>query len=85
MRSARSQSNQILSERRAESLKRTLVREFGVPARALETVGYGEEFLLVDAERELAQPPGDAAPHRRLHPVRRPTDTLDQHSASSPA
>ncbi|MDX3924776.1 MAG: OmpA family protein [Shinella sp.] len=41
-------SNQILSEDRAASLKRILVREFGIPPRALETVGYGEEYLLVD-------------------------------------
>ncbi|TIW48276.1 MAG: OmpA family protein, partial [Mesorhizobium sp.] len=41
------QSNQILSEQRAASLKRTLVREFGVPGYTLETVGYGEEFLLM--------------------------------------
>lgn len=45
-------SNQALSEQRASSLKRTLVREFGVPAYALETVGYGEEFLLVPTENE---------------------------------
>ncbi|KQZ96525.1 flagellar motor protein MotB [Mesorhizobium sp. Root157] len=45
-------SNQVLSERRAESLKRVLVREFRVPARALETVGYGEEFLLVPTPNE---------------------------------
>jgi outer membrane protein OmpA-like peptidoglycan-associated protein len=43
-------SNQVLSERRAESLKWTLVREFGIPRRALETVGYGEEFLLVPTD-----------------------------------
>ncbi|MBA1144978.1 OmpA family protein [Mesorhizobium neociceri] len=46
------QSNQVLSEQRAASLKRTLVREFGVPAHALETVGYGEEFLLVRSQDE---------------------------------
>lgn len=46
------QSNQILSEQRAASLKRTLVREFGVPRYALETVGYGEEFLLVQTQNE---------------------------------
>lgn len=46
------QSNQLLSERRADSLKRVLVRQFGVPARALETVGYGEEFLLVPTQNE---------------------------------
>ncbi|MEZ2332169.1 OmpA family protein [Mesorhizobium sp. RCC_202] len=45
-------SNQVLSERRAASLKRTLVGEFGVPAYALDTVGYGEEFLLVPTQQE---------------------------------
>ncbi|TYR31158.1 OmpA family protein [Mesorhizobium microcysteis] len=45
-------SNQILSERRAESLKRVLVGEFGIPARAIETVGYGEEYLLVQTPYE---------------------------------
>ena len=45
-------SNQLLSEDRAASLKRTLVREFGIPRRALETVGYGEEFLLVPTQNE---------------------------------
>lgn len=42
------ESNQILSERRAASLKRVLVNEFGISPRMLETVGYGEDFLLVD-------------------------------------
>ncbi|RWM13567.1 MAG: OmpA family protein [Mesorhizobium sp.] len=46
------QSNQILSEQRAASLKRTLVHEFGVPGYTLETVGYGEEFLLVQTQNE---------------------------------
>ncbi|RUX59903.1 OmpA family protein [Mesorhizobium sp. M7A.F.Ca.CA.002.09.1.1] len=46
------QSNQALSEQRAASLKRTLVREFRVPGHALETVGYGEEFLLVQTQNE---------------------------------
>ena len=45
-------SNQILSERRAEALKRVLVQEFLIPYRALETVGYGEEYLLVQTEYE---------------------------------
>jgi outer membrane protein OmpA-like peptidoglycan-associated protein len=45
-------SNQVLSERRAESLRRVLVREFGIPSRALETVGYGEEYLLVETPYE---------------------------------
>jgi outer membrane protein OmpA-like peptidoglycan-associated protein len=46
------QSNQVLSERRAESLKRVLSRQYGVPSRALETVGYGKEFLLVPTQNE---------------------------------
>ncbi len=45
-------SNQILSERRAASLKRVLVREFGLPGYTLETVGYGEDFLLVPVPYE---------------------------------
>jgi outer membrane protein OmpA-like peptidoglycan-associated protein len=45
-------SNYALSERRAASLKRVLVREFGIPSRALETVGYGEEYLLVQTPYE---------------------------------
>ena len=46
------QSNQVLSEDRAESLRRVLSRDFRVPSRALETVGYGEEFLLVNTQSE---------------------------------
>lgn len=45
-------SNLRLSEARADSLKWTLVREFGVPRRALETVGYGEQYLLVPTQYE---------------------------------
>jgi outer membrane protein OmpA-like peptidoglycan-associated protein len=45
-------SNQVLSERRAESLRRVLVQEYGVPWRALETVGYGEQYLLVPTQDE---------------------------------
>jgi outer membrane protein OmpA-like peptidoglycan-associated protein len=45
-------SNQILSERRAQSLKRLLAGEFGIPSRTLETVGYGEDYLLVDTPYE---------------------------------
>lgn len=45
-------SNQILSERRANSLRRVLVQEFGIPRRSLDTVGYGEEFLIVPTENE---------------------------------
>lgn len=45
-------SNQRLSEARAASLKSVLVQEFGIPRRALETVGYGEEYLLVPTQDE---------------------------------
>jgi outer membrane protein OmpA-like peptidoglycan-associated protein len=45
-------SNRALSEDRAASLKRVLVREFGIPRSALETVGYGEDYLLVPTENE---------------------------------
>jgi len=45
-------NNQILSEDRARSLRRLLVRQFGVDRYALETVGYGEEYLLVPTQYE---------------------------------
>jgi outer membrane protein OmpA-like peptidoglycan-associated protein len=45
-------SNQSLSQARALSLKRDLGRYFGVPGYNLETVGYGEDFLLVPTEEE---------------------------------
>lgn len=44
-------ANQVLSERRANAVRRVLSREFRVPGRALETAGYGEEFLLVPTEQ----------------------------------
>ena len=44
--------NLRLSQARADSLKRVLVSQFGVPSRAIETVGYGEEFLLVNTPYE---------------------------------
>jgi outer membrane protein OmpA-like peptidoglycan-associated protein len=45
-------SNQLLSERRAATMKRVLTRYFGVPSYNLETAGYGEEFLLVPTPYE---------------------------------
>jgi outer membrane protein OmpA-like peptidoglycan-associated protein len=45
-------ANLALSEARAESLRSVLVRHFGISRRALETVGYGEEFLLVPTQAE---------------------------------
>jgi outer membrane protein OmpA-like peptidoglycan-associated protein len=44
--------NQSLSERRAASLKRMLVRRFRVNPYALETVGFGEEQLLIPTPYE---------------------------------
>lgn len=44
--------NLRLSQARADSLKRVLVRQFDVPARAIDTVGYGKEFLLVNTPYE---------------------------------
>ena len=45
-------SNQRLSEARASSLRRVLIGEFGIRPRALDTVGYGEEYLLVPTQNE---------------------------------
>ncbi|MEM9676988.1 MAG: OmpA family protein [Pseudomonadota bacterium] len=45
-------ANLDLSERRAQSLKYALVDWFGVPARSLVTVGYGEEYLLIPSQWE---------------------------------
>jgi outer membrane protein OmpA-like peptidoglycan-associated protein len=45
-------SNLALSEQRAASLKMALVEHFGIPAAMLETVGYGEDFLLVPTPYE---------------------------------
>jgi outer membrane protein OmpA-like peptidoglycan-associated protein len=45
-------ANQRLSQSRAASLKRDLGRYFGVPGYNLDTVGYGEDFLLVPTPYE---------------------------------
>jgi outer membrane protein OmpA-like peptidoglycan-associated protein len=45
-------SNLMLSWRRAESLKWALVEHFGIPTAMLDTVGYGEDFLLVPTPHE---------------------------------
>ncbi|MCT7375306.1 OmpA family protein [Chelativorans salis] len=44
--------NLQLSQMRARSLKNVLVRHFGILSYMLETVGYGEEFLLVPTPHE---------------------------------
>ena len=61
-------NNQILSERRASSLRRVLVRRFDVDPYALETLGYGEDYLLVRTQRPEWQ-------NRRVT-LRRVTDFL---------
>ena len=45
-------ANQSLSQARAGQLKRDLVRYFGVPGYNLDTVGYGEDYLLVPTQNE---------------------------------
>jgi outer membrane protein OmpA-like peptidoglycan-associated protein len=45
-------NNQALSERRAASLKRALVQYYGVPSYALDTVGFGEDYLLINTPYE---------------------------------
>tara|TARA_R110000751_G_scaffold146094_7_gene249959 strand:- start:206716 stop:207366 length:651 start_codon:yes stop_codon:yes gene_type:complete len=45
-------NNMLLSEQRANSLRAVLVGYYGVPHHALETVGYGEEDLLVPTPYE---------------------------------
>jgi outer membrane protein OmpA-like peptidoglycan-associated protein len=40
-------ANQRLSERRAASVAHDLIAYFGVPRRAIDTIGYGEQELLV--------------------------------------
>ncbi len=44
--------NLQLSEERARSLRRLLVRRYGIPPRMLETVGYGEHYLLINTPYE---------------------------------
>lgn len=46
------EANQALSERRAAALKQVLVDEFDIRPRILETVGYGEDFPLIDSPYE---------------------------------
>ena len=44
--------NLQLSEQRARALKALLVQRYRIPSRIMETVGYGEEFLLVPTPHE---------------------------------
>jgi outer membrane protein OmpA-like peptidoglycan-associated protein len=45
-------SNQRLSEARAATVAGILVHHFGVPPRAIETIGYGEDYLLIPTPYE---------------------------------
>ena len=47
---ALTKANEIRTAR--AQLKRDLVRYFGVPGYNLDTVGYGEDFLLVPTQNE---------------------------------
>ncbi len=53
------ETNLDLSEDRAAAVVELLVSEYGVPARNLEAVGYGEAYLLVDTQ-------GPARENRRV-------------------
>ncbi len=45
-------ANQRLSERRARSVMRVLVRHYGLPRRAMSTAGYGERYLKINTPYE---------------------------------
>ncbi|HSG96318.1 MAG TPA: OmpA family protein [Afifellaceae bacterium] len=60
--------NLALSRRRAAGVRRTLIDYFRVPPHALETVGYGEDYLLI--------PTGRAEWRNRRVTVRRITDVI---------
>ena len=60
--------NQALSRRRAASVRSTLIDYFRVPPHALETVGYGEDYLLIPTNR--------AEWRNRRVTVRRITDVI---------
>lgn len=62
------EANQRLSEARAAQLRRDLTRYFGVPGYNMDTVGYGEDFLLV-------QTPYENWRNRRVT-IRRVTDVV---------
>ncbi|MFZ2101587.1 MAG: OmpA family protein [Oricola sp.] len=64
-------ANHVLSERRAAAVAHDLVRYFRVPRRALEAIGYGEEYLLV--------PTPYAELRNRRVTLRRVTDFVTQY------
>ncbi len=62
--------NQILSEKRAEAVKRALTEYFNIPAENLVTIGYGERFLKI--------PVPDAEPENRRVVIRRITPLVER-------
>jgi OOP family OmpA-OmpF porin len=38
----------MLSEKRAESVKQSLIEQFNIPAEKLSSIGYGEEMPVAD-------------------------------------
>ena len=45
------EENIELSERRAAAVQEALISEYGVPAKNLESVGYGEQYLFIDTDQ----------------------------------
>jgi len=64
-------ANQVLSEARAASVASILVHHFGVPSHVIETIGYGEDYLLV--------PTPYAEWRNRRVTLRRATDFVTQY------
>jgi OmpA-OmpF porin, OOP family len=49
------ESNLELSERRAVTVLEILISEFGIPAKNLESVGYGKQYLLIETDQREAR------------------------------
>jgi len=62
--------NQMLSEKRAEAVKRALTEYFNIPPENLVTIGYGERFLKI--------PVPDAEPENRRVVIRRITPLVER-------
>ena len=46
-----SESNLELSDRCAVAVLEILISKFGIPAKDLESLGYGEQYILIDTDR----------------------------------
>jgi len=64
------EDNMELSELRAETVMLALVEDYGIPASNLKTVGYGEQYLLIDTDESERK-------NRRVV-VRRVTDIAER-------